>query len=29
MASPGGDRVLLFGGWDGNYDGETRLATGF
>jgi len=28
-ASPGVDRMLLFGGWDGDYDGETRLATGF
>ena len=29
MASTGSDQVLLFGGMDGNYDGETWLATGF
>jgi len=30
MASLGGDRVVLFGGWNASsYDDETWLATGF
>jgi len=29
MASPAQDQVLLFGGWDTDYNAETWLASGF